>query len=184
MADTDDFEMINELGMTNDQIFDLVLVQEDFESISSKNESNQMVGEISLPIVDTETNKSISSSSISISPPERELSLSVSSPITSTFNPIPKQMEQVTTVEMPSESPKKFVFIPVPSLPPPPAPQRYGDAATIPHNLFDEWNVGEVIKKSREQLNDALQISVRDQQRKDIETVLEQRRLVLNKQFS
>ena len=72
-------------------------------------------------------------------------------------------------------------YAPVPPLPKAPAPQRYGDAALIPHQLQPTCDMDAIINKSKRHQQTTLSVSTQQQQQRDIQTVLEQRRQVLNK---
>lgn len=89
-------------------------------------------------------------------------------------------VEPTEKADIKQERTYAFCFETVPPLPPPPAPKRYGDAALIPHEISGTLNIDRIIETAKKERELALQLSQQDQQRKNIEKLLEQRRLVLN----
>ncbi|CAF4331369.1 unnamed protein product, partial [Rotaria magnacalcarata] len=83
---------------------------------------------------------------------------------------VPAEIQKAVPVDTP------LVILPVPSLPRPPAPQRYGDAAFIPHSLDQMKDLDDIINTSRNDHQNTLNASIRQQQKQQraIQTVLEQ----------
>lgn len=178
MADVDDFEIINETSLSNEQTFELI----DVNDMTEKNKPptldpvlplfipKPLVEETS-PIVQQQT------STLIINTPEPvESHLPIKTTVSTTsFVPI-KQ-----TIPSSSPPPSTRIFAAVPPLPKAPPLRRYGDAALIPHNLDKSFDIDTVIDKSKQNQQITLKISQQQQQHDDIRTALEQRRKLLNK---
>jgi hypothetical protein len=176
MADLDDFEMIDEIGTLDDPVFEDIDYNGMIEIRTPTTPDvvlpfliPQPLVEETLQIVEQPTSKSI----VNTPEPEQQKQttpVQTTVPIT-TFIPI-----KPTSIQTP---PAPRIFAPVPPLPKAPPPRRYGNAAIIPHNSDTSLDIDTIINKSRQTQKAALQLSIQQQQ--DIQTVLEQRRQLLNK---
>jgi hypothetical protein len=185
----DDFEMIADLGSTNDPTFELINVNDDLEHITDMFESgtSELNRSRSIsPALFGEVDHSVQASTPMNSPielpiqQEQQSLLHMITPVTSFIS----QMPTKSTTSNSSIATSIRKLPPVPSLSNAPAPKRYGDAATIPHNLCETLDINDVINKSRTHRENILNVSLRDQQQQDIQVVLEQRRLILNKNLN
>ncbi len=179
MANDDDFEIINESGLSTEPVFEFV----DINDVTEKNintDNKSTTPDVVLPllvpkplvneipeVIQQQTSRPI------INPPQSE---EPRSPIKTKTLTTPFVQVKKTT---PPPPPLPRIIGPVPPLPKAPAPQRYGDAALIPHNLDETLDVKTVIDKSRKTQQAALNMSTQQQQ--DIQAVLEQRRNLLKK---
>jgi hypothetical protein len=177
MADIDDFEIIGEPVLLNDQTFELIDVNDISERITII--SNPTTPDVVLPFL-------IAKPLVDDSPPvvqqQTSNSIFIAPHLEEPRSPIITAAPIVSflQVEKLTRPPPKRVFAPVPPLPKAPTPQRYGGAALIPHNLNDTLNVDDVIDKSKRNQQNTLNASIQQQQQRDIQTVLEQRRNFLN----
>ena len=173
MANNDDFEIIYEGGLSNEQTFELIDVNDDIEIIIKTN--TPTTPDIVLPFL-------VSQPLVNEIP---QVVQQQQTPIP-TFN-VPKPEEPhspiktTPLVQIKKTIPPPRTIAPVPPLPKAPAPRRYGDAALIPHNLNGTLDIDSVIDKSRKTQENNLNISTRQQQQQDIQIVLEQRRNLLQK---
>jgi len=179
MADIDDFEIINEIGLSNEQTFELIDVNDDTEKTININTPTTpdivLPFLISKPLVD-ETSQIVqqqTSTTIvnTLEPEEQHSSVKTTISITP-FVPIKRRV--------PPPPPPQRVFAPVPLLPKAPPLRRYGDAALIPHSLDTLSDINDAMDKARKNLENTLSASTQQQQQQDIQTVLEQRRKLLN----
>jgi hypothetical protein len=180
MADNDDFEIINESGLSNEHAFEFIDVNDVTEKNTKTNKPTTpdvvlpllvpkpLVNEIP-QVVQQQTPSPI------INPPQLE---DPNSPI-KTKTLITPFVQIKKTIPPPPSPPR--IISPVPPLPKAPAPKRYGDAALIPHNLDGSLDVNTVIDKSRKNQRNTLTVSTQQQQQQDIQIVLEQRRNLQNK---
>lgn len=178
MADIDDFEIVDELGLSNEQTFEVIDMND--STPKNTNINTPTTPDVVLPflipkpLVD-ETSEVIEQETlipIVYSPEPEEPHLPVKPTISITpFAPI-----QHTVIPPPPPR----IFAPVPLLPKAPPLRRYGNAALIPHDLDSSLDIDTVIDRSRKTLQNTLQVSTQQQQQKDIQTVLEQRRKLLN----
>lgn len=178
MAAFDDFEIIDETGLSSEPSFDLIDEYGPIEKHTIPNTPTTIdvvlpflvpkpLVEETLQIFEQETFKPITNT-----PEPEEPSSAVHTTISITpFIPI-KQ-----TIAQPPSPPR--VFVPVPLLPKAPPLQRFGAAASIPHQVDSSLDIDKIIDKSREYQQNALHVSIQQQQ--DIQAVLEQRRRLLNK---
>ena len=179
MVDSDDFEIINDLTLSSEQTFELIDADD---------------------IVDRVTSSARATAPVIATPPRLpEPVLDELSPIVPLSVPSPAIMPSVeqerqtspeTSIPLIALMPAKRLaptpippktYAPVPPLPKAPAPQRYGDAALIPHHLQPTCDMDAIINKSQRHQQTTLSVSTQQQQQRDIQTVLEQRRQVLNK---
>lgn len=188
MADNDDFEIITDTDPSEDPTFELIDVQEDFEQATNFDDEEILDRQPPSETTKADPPSPVVQSFLSTNPNPTVLPPKINSNFL--FNetaslPSPPPFVLMTKSENPTSSPQnirtKLVLPPVPSIPPAPAPRRYGDAATIPHNLSDTFDLNDAINKSRRQQQLILQLSSRAQQLRDVETVLEQRRILLSK---
>lgn len=193
MADNDDFEIITDTNPSEDPTFELIDVQEDFEQAT--NFDNEELPYREPPLATSlETTKKdppspvfqsclSTSPNLTVSPAKIDSNFLFNETVSLPRPPPPfvlmKKSEKPTS--LPQHVQTKLVLPSVPSIPPAPVPRRYGDAATIPHNLSDTSDLNDAINKSRRQQQLILQLSSRAQQLRDVETVLEQRRILLSK---
>ena len=183
MADNDDFEIIGDIGLSNDQTYELVDIDDhvgqtpvlilprtpdiDFPLPVSPMVESVLSELVQQPIPVTPT---IVSSPIK----EQQAPFKTSPPITPT-----SPLRRLAPLALATVSESR-TFAPVPPLPKAPAPRRYGDAATIPHNLNETVDINALLEKSRRQQQNALAASLGNSQKADIQTVLDQRRQLLN----
>ncbi|CAF3966097.1 unnamed protein product [Rotaria sp. Silwood2] len=173
MADIDDFELINDPVLSTEQTFEFIDVHDATGKKTNTNKpttpsivvpplvSKPLVNEISR-VVQQQTSNSI------VNPSESKIPVS---PIKTT-TPITPLVQIQKTIPPPAPTP--IIIPPVPPLPKAPALQRYGDAALIPHNLDETVDIDAIINKSRNNHQNTLIASSRQQQQSDIQTVLEQ----------
>jgi hypothetical protein len=188
MAEIDDFEIINETGLSNEQAFELIDVNDD---ITEKNTNintpttddivlpllipKPLVDETSQVVQQQQQQQQTSCPIVNSSKPEEP-----HSPVKTTISMIPL-VPTKRTIQLPSPPPGTFA--PVPPLPKAPPLRRYGGAALIPHNLDMSLDINTVIDKSRQNQQNTLNASIQQQQQqqRDIQLALEQRRKLLNK---
>lgn len=184
MADIDDFELINETNLSNEQTFELIDINNEIGNNTKIDTPTTTTPDVVLPLLIPtplvmETSPVIQEQKfnpiINTSEPVESNSL-----IETTTNTIPFVPIKRTVVSQPPPS-TPIVFAPVPSLPKAPPLQRYGNAALIPHNLDTSFDVDTIIDKSKKNQQITLNISTQHQQQRDIQTVLEQRRKLFNK---
>jgi hypothetical protein len=204
MADIDDFEIINETSLSNEQTFEVI----DVNGVTEEkiNTNTPTTPDIVLPLlipkpVVDETSQVVQQQTPTpiVNSPEPKES---HSPVKTTI-PVTPFVPIKRTIQSP---PPPIIFAPVPPLPKAPPLPRYGGAASIPHNLDASFNIDTIIDKSRKAQQTTLNISAQQQQKdidiiidksrkaqqttlnistqqqqKDIQTILEQRRKLLNK---
>ena len=182
MADNDDFEIIGDIDLSSDQTYDLVDIHDHVEEMSVISPPRTPDFDLPLPsppvfdsVLPVLVQQPIPVRPTIVSSPveERQILFKASSPST----PISPLRNLVPAPVSTPVEPRTFA--PVPPLPKAPAPRRYGDAATIPHNSNETVDINVVIEKSRRQQQSALKASLGNPQKEDIRTVLEQRRLLL-----
>lgn len=176
MADLDDFEMIDEIGSLDEPVFELIDENGVTEKHAPTTPDVVLPFLIPKPLVEetSQVIEQLTSKSIVNTPEPQQPPSPVQTKIpTASFIPI-----KPTVIQPP---PASRIFAPVPPLSKAPPPQRYGNAALIPHNLDTSLDINTVIDKSRQNRQTTLQVSAQQQQQQDIQTVLEQRRQLLNK---
>jgi hypothetical protein len=178
MADNDDFEIIDEIGLSNEQVFEFI----DENDVTEKTMNNKKptTPDAVLPL-------------LVCKPLANEIPQIVQqqTPIPIVNTPEPHSSIQTTTVITsfvqnkktisPPPPPLPIIFAPVPPLPKAPGLQRYGDAALIPHNLDEDLDIDSIINQAKRNLQNALNICTQEKQQQDIQKVLQQRRNLLNK---
>ncbi|CAF3508211.1 unnamed protein product [Rotaria sp. Silwood1] len=172
MADIDDFELINDPVLLNEQTFEFIDVNDATGKKTNTNKpttpsivvpplvSKPLVNEIP-QVVQQQTSNPI------VNPSESKMPVSS----TETMTPIIPLVQNQKTVPPPAPTP--IIIAPIPPLPKAPAPRRYGDAALIPHNLDETVDIDAIINKSRNNHQKTLIASVRQQQQSDIQTTFE-----------
>ena len=179
MVDSDDFEIINELTLSSEQTFELI----DADDVVDRETSS---AQASAPVITTPLHQSAPL----LDEPPSIVPLSIASPAIDVSVEQKGQTSSETIIPLIALTPAKRLacvpgspkaYAPVPPLPKAPAPQRYGDAALIPHHLQPTCDMDAVINKSKTHQQATLSVSTQQQQQKDIQTVLEQRRQVRNK---
>lgn len=165
MTEIDDFEIIDERGFSDEPTFELI-----DENGTTEKPLSPMTPPPADPVFIPEP---LVEEIPQVLEPEPILITVPASPPVTTFIPI-KQ-----TIVQPPPAPR--IFAPVPLLPKAPPPKRFGVAATIPHSINTPLDIDTIIDKSRENQRTALHISARQQQQHDVQTILEQRRRILNK---
>jgi len=179
MADIDDFEIVNETSLSNEQTFELIDVNDDTEKTININTPTTpdivLPFLISKPLVD-ETSQVVQqpTSTTIVNTLESEEQYS---PVKTTISLTPFVPIKL---RVPPPPPPPRVFAPVPPLPKAPPLRRYGGAASIPHNLDTLLDINDAMDKARKNLENTLNVSTQQKQQQDIQTVLEQRRKLLN----
>jgi hypothetical protein len=181
MAENDDFEIINETGLSNEQTFELIDVNDFTDKKTSTDKPTTPDVVLPLPISKPLVNETVQivqqqqtpTSTVNSSEPEKP------HPPIKTTTPIVPFVPLKKIVPPPPPPPRTFA--PVPSLPKAPPARRYGDAALIPHDADKTLDIDTVINKSRTNQQNTLHASTRQQQQQDMQTVLEQRRKLLDK---
>lgn len=172
MAEIEDFEIIDDTSFTNEPTFVFINENGPKQKPADSNSpplSPKPLIEETLQIVEEQPTLAITPT---IQPEIPVSTVDTDVPIT-TFTPI-----KPTVIQAP---PTPRIFAPVPVLPKAPPLKRFGVAANIPHNINASLDVDTIIDKSRENQKTALYISARQQQQHDVQTVLEQRRRIVNK---
>ncbi|CAF3201442.1 unnamed protein product [Rotaria socialis] len=168
MDDIDGFTIVDELGSSNEQTYEMIDVDDTTEN-------------------DTNTKKPITPSAIV--PPVVSKTLADQIPevvqqhtphfgIKSPESKLPDlPIKTITPITLPVEIQKTvpLVIPPVPPLPRPPVAQRYGDAAFIPHSLDQMRDLDDIINTSRNDHQNTLNASIRQQQKQQraIQTTFE-----------
>jgi hypothetical protein len=175
MADNDDFEMIDDIGLSNEPVFEII----DVNGLTEQN-MKPMTSDVVLPLLVCKPLANEIPQIVQQQTPNPIVNLpEPHSPIKTTTVITTSSIQIKNTIPPPPSPPK--ILAPVPPLPKAPGLQRYGAAALIPHNLDKALDVDSVINKSRGNLQNTLNISAQQKQQQDIQTVLEQRRNLFNK---
>ncbi|UJR28427.1 hypothetical protein I4U23_009667 [Adineta vaga] len=178
MADNDDFEIIDDTGLSNEQIFEFIDVNDTTDN-STKN-IKSITPETVLPLlipkplvneVPQVVQQQQSTPLLPPSPPPPSVIIpsepKLSIKITTSTPPVIQTKKTIST------SPPRIIPS-VPSLSKAPAPQRYGNAAQIPHTLNETSVIDAAINQSKTIQQTILHMH--SQQQQDVQTVLEQRR--------
>lgn len=168
MAQIDDFEIIDEMGFSYEPTFELI-----DENGAVEKPLSPVTPPRADPVLPLLIPKPLIEEIPQVLEPEPVLVTVPASPPVTTFTPI-KQ-----TIIQPPPTPR--IFAPVPLLPKAPPLKRFGVAAIIPQSINAPLDIDTVIDKSREKQQATLYISTRQQQQRDIQTILEQRRRIPSK---
>ena len=179
MADNDDFEIIDDVGLSNEQIFEFIDVNDSTSPTINHNQPQTPEPVLPLLIPKPLTNEvpQITQEQqqqpmplLRPAPPPIIIPSKPHVPIQTTTVSAPLVIQTTTTISFP---PPKIIP-PVPSLPKAPFAQRYGDAAEIPHDENVISEIDAAINRSKTIQQTILHIN--SQQQQDIQTILEQRR--------
>lgn len=181
MDDIDDFELINDTEVLNEETFEPL----DLNDANEKNLSTQQT------TVSTVITPPIVSKTLMNELPQvvkQPTSDPVVKPPIPTTTPTPStiadsSIKKIDSITSPTQSQttvpssKRLIIPPVPSLPKAPAPQRYGDAALIPHSVDQTAVIEAILNKSKTDRQNTLATSIREQQKQqlEIQAAVEQR---------
>ena len=168
MVENDDFEIINEYGLLDEQTFEFVDTDNSIakQMVSTKPTTPNIISSTVSASLVNKIPEVVQQQEELATPPESKLLSSTNETITS----IAPTIQVKETISPPQV--KKFA--PVPYLPKAPDPKRYGNAALIPHNTNELEDLEAIINISKKTHQDTLNICT--QQQIDIQKALEQRR--------
>ncbi|CAF0769051.1 unnamed protein product [Rotaria sordida] len=180
MTDIDDFELINDPVLSNEQTFEFIDVNDGTEKNTNINKpttssiivpplvSKPLVNEIP-QVVQQQQQQQTSNPTVNSSESKVPVSpIKTMTPITPLV-----QIQKTVPSPTPTPPPRPIIIAPVPQLPKAPAPKRYGDAALIPHNIDETIDIDVIINKSKKTHQNTLNVSIQQQQQSDIQTTFE-----------
>ncbi|CAF0808624.1 unnamed protein product [Adineta steineri] len=162
-TDDDDFEIIDEIGLSNEPVFEFIDVndtkEKDVNNDTPKSPDVVLPLLVSKPLINEIPQIVQQQISIPIvkSPEPQESN----SPIKTTIIRTPFVQIKKT---VPYTPPPPRIFAPVPPLPKSPPHQRYGDAARIPYNGNEGVDINTIINTTRKFQQDILNKAAQEQQ--------------------